>query len=169
MKSETITSKEFYSSKKEVCQEEQSLTNFIFQINSLVLEKMLFFRSPKKINLMILAGTFLLMIFGTYLVYELQPEFYQFNVERLNSAIGFPFLVLASVLLLFKAGFIVYSIYLYFRYKPVKSVTDELLPTCTVIVPAYNEGKLVWDTLLSIAESDYPQEKLQLLAIDDGS
>ncbi|TPD70574.1 glycosyltransferase family 2 protein [Flavobacterium microcysteis] len=169
MKSETITSKEFYSSQKDTCEDEQSLTSFIFQVNSLILEKMLFFRSPKKANLMILSGTFLLMIIGAYLAYEFQPEFYQFNVDRLNSAIGFPFLILASALLLFKAGFMLYSIYLYFRYKPVKSVSDELLPTCTVIVPAYNEGKLVWDTLLSIAESDYPQEKLQLLAIDDGS
>src|SRR5690606_24226912 len=47
--------------------------------------------------------------------------------------------------------------------------TDEELPTCTVIVPAYNEGELVWHTLKSLANSDYPKEKLQLLAIDDGS
>lgn len=43
------------------------------------------------------------------------------------------------------------------------------MPTCTVIVPAYNEGKLVWQTLLSIANSDFPHHKLQILAIDDGS
>lgn len=62
-----------------------------------------------------------------------------------------------------------YSSYLYLKYKPVESVSDDLLPTCTIIVPAYNEGKLVWDTLLSLADSNYPAEKLQLLAIDDGS
>lgn len=169
MKSETITPKEFYSSPNDTSADEHSLTSFIFKVNSLLLEKMLFLRYPRKANLMVLTGTFLLLMAGAYLAYELQPEFYEFNVERLNSAIGFPFLVLASVLLLFKAGFMLYNIYLYFRYKPIKSVTDEELPTCTVIVPAYNEGKLVWDTLLSIAESDYPQEKLQLLAIDDGS
>lgn len=168
MKSETITSTKFYP-QNDIHADEQGLTSFIFKINSLILEKMLFLRYPRKANLMVLAGTFLLLMAGAYLAYELQPEFYEFNIERLNSVIGFPFLVLASVLLLFKAGFMLYNIYLYFRYKPIKSVTDEELPTCTVIVPAYNEGKLVWDTLLSIAESDYPQEKLQLLAIDDGS
>lgn len=169
MESETITSNEFYSSKNDTSHDEQGLINFIFKINSLILEKILFLSIPKKTNLIVLTGTFLLLVTGTYLVYELQPEFYEFNVERLNSTVGFSFLALATLLLVFKAGFMLYNIYLYFRYKPIKSVTDDLLPTCTIIVPAYNEGKLVWETLLSIAESDYPQEKLQLLAIDDGS
>src|SRR5690606_39180776 len=39
----------------------------------------------------------------------------------------------------------------------------------TVIVPAYNEGRLVYDTLVSLVASKYPADKLQLLAIDDGS
>ncbi|MEP0303735.1 MAG: glycosyltransferase, partial [Maribacter dokdonensis] len=34
---------------------------------------------------------------------------------------------------------------------------------------AYNEGKQVWATLKSLADSDYPEHKVQLLAIDDGS
>lgn len=62
-----------------------------------------------------------------------------------------------------------YNVYLYFQYKPIESVSDELLPTCTVIVPAYNEGKLVYQTLHSIANSDFPAHKIQILAIDDGS
>jgi hyaluronan synthase len=66
-------------------------------------------------------------------------------------------------------GFLAYIARLFFRYKPVSSVTDEELPTCTVIVPAYNEGKLVYSTLKSLVESSYPSEKLELLAIDDGS
>jgi hyaluronan synthase len=55
------------------------------------------------------------------------------------------------------------------RYRPAKSCTDEQLPTCTVIVPAYNEGRQVLRTLRSIARSDYPIDKLQIIAIDDGS
>ncbi|MFN4198772.1 MAG: glycosyltransferase family 2 protein, partial [Flavobacterium sp.] len=68
-----------------------------------------------------------------------------------------------------KVCFLLYILYLFLRYRPVKSVSDEELPTCTVIVPAYNEGELVWSTLKSLAESDYPAEKLQLISIDDGS
>jgi hyaluronan synthase len=72
-------------------------------------------------------------------------------------------------LLIVQVAFLVYILYLYTKYKPIKSVSDYLLPTCTVIVPAYNEGELVWQTLSSLAESNYPAEKLQIIAIDDGS
>ncbi|MEL1245752.1 glycosyltransferase family 2 protein [Flavobacterium sp. DGU11] len=123
----------------------------------------------KSLSFLVLTSTFLLMIGAGFLVYELKPDFSQFNAERMESTWGFIFIVIASALLLFKAGFFIYNVFLYFRYKSVKSVSDELLPTCTVIIPAYNEGRQVWDTLMSVADSLYPQEKLQLLAIDDGS
>ncbi len=54
-------------------------------------------------------------------------------------------------------------------YKPAPALDDEQLPGCTVIVPAYNEGKHVAETLFSLLESDYPAEKLQIIAINDGS
>jgi hyaluronan synthase len=37
-----------------------------------------------------------------------------------------------------------------------------------VIVPAYNEGNLVFQHYY-IANSNFPKHKLQILAIDDGS
>ena len=54
-------------------------------------------------------------------------------------------------------------------YKPAPALSDEQLPGCTVIVPAYNEGKHVAETIFSLLDSDYPQEKLQIIAINDGS
>lgn len=123
----------------------------------------------KYTNKIILGLTFLLLFAGAFLVYFLQPQFYEFNQSRMNSPMGLFFLIVTLLLILFKISFLIYNVYLYFRYKPINSVEDEFLPTCTVIVPAYNEGKLVWQTLLSIANSDYPTHKLQILAIDDGS
>lgn len=123
----------------------------------------------KYTNKIILGLTFLLLFGGVLLVYFLQPQFYEFNQSRMNSPIGLFFLIVTLTLILFKISFLIYNVYLYFRYKPIESVEDEFLPTCTVIVPAYNEGKLVWQTLLSIANSDFPTHKLQILAIDDGS
>lgn len=123
----------------------------------------------KYTNKIILGLTFLLLFAGASLVYFLQPQFYEFNQSRMNSPMGLFFLIVTLLLILFKISFLIYNVYLYFRYKPIDSVEDEFLPTCTVIVPAYNEGKLVWQTLLSIANSDYPTHKLQILAIDDGS
>ena len=55
----------------------------------------------------------------------------------------------------------------FYRTAPVLKEQD--LPGCTVIVPAYNEGKHVAETLLSLLESDYPAEKLQIIAVNDGS
>lgn len=120
-------------------------------------------------NSIILSTTIFSLITGAALVYYLQPEFYNFNLSRMNSPLGLAFLAITTALLLFKVLFLVYNIYLYFQYKPMESVSDELLPTCTVIVPAYNEGNLVFQTLISIAASDFPKHKLQILAIDDGS
>ncbi|MCM8570420.1 glycosyltransferase family 2 protein [Gramella jeungdoensis] len=120
-------------------------------------------------GVLVRATSFMLLLTAAYLVYILQNDFTQYNLERLDSDWGFIFFMVATSLFIFKAGFFIYNLYLYWRYKPVKSVTDDLLPTCTVIVPAYNEGKQVYSTLISLAESDYPEENLQLLAIDDGS
>lgn len=115
------------------------------------------------------AFSFILLLIAAYLVYLLQNDFSQYNVERLNSNWGFIFFVIATSLFIFKACFFIYNLYLYWKYKPVESVEDNLLPSCTVIVPAYNEGRQVYSTLMSLAKSDYPNKKLQLLAIDDGS
>jgi len=54
-------------------------------------------------------------------------------------------------------------------YRPMRALPDEQLPTVAVIVPAYNEGADVAKSIDSIARSDYPREKLQIIAIDDGS
>lgn len=56
-----------------------------------------------------------------------------------------------------------------YLYTPAKPLIDSDLPGCTVLVPAYNEGAHVAETLFSLFESDYPQEKLQIIAINDGS
>lgn len=127
------------------------------------------FSGKEMLNVGVLVVTFLMMIGAAFLVYQLQPSFEQYNLEQLNSTWGKIFLAISITLLAYKASFFLFKIYLYIRYKSIKSVSDEELPTCTVIVPAYNEGKLVWETLHSIANSDYPKSKLQILAIDDGS
>ncbi|WP_416384498.1 glycosyltransferase [Salinimicrobium sp. HB62] len=122
-----------------------------------------------KRHIFTLVSTFLLLIGGAISVYLLQPQFEEMNLSRTNTVGGTILLVLTSFLLMFRLGFLAYITQLFFRYKPVTSVTDEELPTCTVIVPAYNEGKQVYSTLVSLTNSLYPEEKLQLIAIDDGS
>lgn len=126
-------------------------------------------KALKSSDLLILSSTFLLMFGAMFLVYKLQAHFHKIHLERMETTWGPIIMTITLVLLVLKVCFLLYILFLYLRYKPVKAVSDELLPTCTIIVPAYNEGKLVWRTLLSIAESDYPADKLQIISIDDGS
>ena len=120
-------------------------------------------------QLFVLAGTFVLLFGGAFSVYLLQSEFEAMNLSRMDTLGGMILIILTSFLLLFRLGFLAYIARLFFKYKPVASVSDAELPACTVIVPAYNEGKLVYATLRSLINSSYPEEKLQVIAIDDGS
>lgn len=127
-------------------------------------------RSKRKLqDVVILLGAIVLMIAAAVLVYILQPHFQQVHLERMNTSWGIGLIVLGTSLLIFKVCFLIYILVLYLQYRSIKSVSDEELPLCTVIVPAYNEGELVWQTLKSLAASDYPTAKLQLISIDDGS
>jgi hyaluronan synthase len=82
---------------------------------------------------------------------------------------GRAFLCALVILWLMSLAEILWRVILVFFYKPVPGCRDEILPTCTVIVPAFNEGKQVYETLKSIAASDYPEDRLHLIAVDDGS
>ncbi len=128
-----------------------------------------FFKTADAGRIFVQGSTLVLLLGGIRLVMVLQHEFQQYNLERISTSFGLFFLALTGALFLFKAFYFVFMLYRYFRYRPVASVSDADLPACTVIVPAYNEGKQVWATLRSLAASDYPASRLQLIAIDDGS
>jgi hyaluronan synthase len=109
------------------------------------------------------------MLLGVYFLSVFYGDFQQLNLDKMSTTIGYSFIVLATTLMAFKVSFFIYKAYNYFKYKPIASVSDKELPTITVIVPAYNEGKQVWDTLMSLDNSNYPKEKIQIISIDDGS
>ncbi|HEV7554368.1 MAG TPA: glycosyltransferase [Kofleriaceae bacterium] len=47
--------------------------------------------------------------------------------------------------------------------------TDDFEPTVTAIIPMFNEGKAIQETLQSILDSDYPAAKLKVVCVDDCS
>ncbi|HET9470486.1 MAG TPA: glycosyltransferase family 2 protein, partial [Usitatibacter sp.] len=55
------------------------------------------------------------------------------------------------------------------RYRPGASLEDDEAPALTVVIPAYNEGRMVENSIESVAGARYPREKLEILVIDDGS
>jgi N-acetylglucosaminyltransferase len=42
-------------------------------------------------------------------------------------------------------------------------------PTINVVVPLYNEGRSIYDTIVSLMRLEYPREKLQVTIVDDCS
>jgi cellulose synthase/poly-beta-1,6-N-acetylglucosamine synthase-like glycosyltransferase len=46
---------------------------------------------------------------------------------------------------------------------------DDYEPTVTAIIPMFNEGEAIRETLASLLASDYPAEKLKIIVVDDRS
>jgi hyaluronan synthase len=55
------------------------------------------------------------------------------------------------------------------RYRGWAPAAEDEAPMLTVVIPAYNEGRMVEKSIDSVAGARYPRERLQILAIDDGS
>jgi len=55
------------------------------------------------------------------------------------------------------------------HYRSYAPLPDNALPTFTIVIPAYNEGRQVLDTVRSVVNSRYPAEKMQIICVDDGS
>ncbi|HVA54527.1 MAG TPA: glycosyltransferase [Gammaproteobacteria bacterium] len=80
------------------------------------------------------------------------------------------FIVHPSILWMFMGfSMLLFRTLLWFRYRtpPVAAFIDA--PTLTVIIPAYNEGPMVSQSIDSVAAAHYPHGRLEIFVIDDGS
>lgn len=71
-------------------------------------------------------------------------------------------------------SFFVFFTYLLFYLENRKKVfrdpkPPKKLPKVSILVPAYNEEKTIASTLKSLLSLDYPKNKLEIIAINDGS
>ncbi len=55
------------------------------------------------------------------------------------------------------------------RKKKLDETIEGYEPTITVVVPLFNEGPSIYDTIVSLVNLDYPAEKLQIIVVDDCS
>jgi hyaluronan synthase len=91
-------------------------------------------------------------------------------IEEMRShRLGLFYVYMLKFLLFLNLGVFIWRVVLVAKYKSVPGCSDKELPKCTVIVPAYNEGRQVLETLETVVASDYPADKLQIIAVDDGS
>jgi hyaluronan synthase len=58
---------------------------------------------------------------------------------------------------------------LWMLYRPAPPADPESAPSLSVIIPAYNEGAMVLQSIESVAQARYPHERLEILVVDDGS
>lgn len=70
---------------------------------------------------------------------------------------------------LLAAGVLAWRVWMAWRYRPYEPASDKMLPKVTIVIPAYNEGRQVLDTVRSVMASDYPVRKMQVICVDDGS
>jgi hyaluronan synthase len=54
-------------------------------------------------------------------------------------------------------------------YRPFAPAGADEAPIISVVIPAYNEGAMVEVAIGSVAAADYPRERLEIIAVDDGS
>ncbi len=60
----------------------------------------------------------------------------------------------------------------YLRSRKEKKTLDEMTlvyPTCSILIPAHNEEKVIAATIESMLKLNYPVDKLEIIVINDGS
>ncbi len=82
---------------------------------------------------------------------------------------GFVWTYPVAILLVCELTYMVLVTIYWQRYRPFDFLTDEKLPRLSVIIPAFNEGPMVERSILSVANADYPADRLEILVVDDGS
>lgn len=66
---------------------------------------------------------------------------------------------LAAGLTLWTFSILAFRIWFACRYRPYPPLPDNALPAITIIIPAYNEGRQILDTVRSVMNSRYPAKK----------
>lgn len=85
----------------------------------------------------------------------------------MNSTVSFA--VSLFILVVFLNRY-VFGLYLRLaRGKKIDSTVPNYEPTVTIVVPLFNEGKSIYDTIVSFSKIDYPKEKFSVTVIDDCS
>lgn len=64
---------------------------------------------------------------------------------------------------------LIYKTLLWFQYRAQSPATEASAPPLTVIIPAYIEGPMVANAIVSVISATYPEDRIQIIAIDDGS
>lgn len=112
--------------------------------------------------LIILITTISLIIYRQLSTPDLPEDISALDQWLIKDGFAFTIFGFGLFLLLWQVSFVL-------RYKPFKRVEASELPRLSVVIPAFNEGAQVLDTVRSVMASDYPHALLQVICVDDGS
>ena len=120
---------------------------------------------PILIFLIILTSAFIVIFSIKVRIFQLWIEFLKSDTFLRVSI--YPLLISAIIIVI---G-IIFRTVLWFRYKPQTIEPGEKVdwPNVTVIMPALNEEELIEKSIDSIFASNYPQDKFEVICINDGS
>ena len=110
--------------------------------------------SRKKVNALVVFFVFIYVILVIKLI----------TIEELGNGLFFAIYSIAvSFYILSRFG-------LAYTYRPNKGrFNQNYFPTVSFGVPSKNEGGAIRETIFRIAQSDYPKEKFDIIAVNDGS
>jgi hyaluronan synthase len=120
---------------------------------------------PVAIFLIAVGSAFVVIVALKIRIFHLWAEFLQStSFLRIST---YPLLISAVII----ASGIIFRTVLWFRYKPDSLETGESVewPYVSIIMPALNEEELISKAIDSIFASNYPEDKLEVIAINDGS
>src|SRR3989344_5913545 len=105
-------------------------------------------------------NTWILFFLSIYLVWIIKLV----TIREIDNSLFFAsYSILVSV-------YILSRFLLAYFYEPEKPSFDpNYEPTLSFGVPSKNEGEHIRDTILKIAQTDYPKDKFDIIAINDGS
>jgi len=129
---------------------------------------LLFFTEKKDyilIFLIVLSSAGILIFSIKFRVFHLWVEFLRSNLFL--KIASYPLLISGIIII----GGIIFRTILWFKYKPMTIKEGEKIewPFISVIMPALNEEELIEKAIDSIFSSLYPQDKLEVICINDGS
>jgi hyaluronan synthase len=106
-----------------------------------------------------------IVVYATFVGRLFQPLFQAAKAAHWSRLVVRPSLLwgmMGAVLLTFRT-------IAWFRYRPSPSAGMWDAPSLTVIIPAYNEGPMVRQSIDSVAAALYPRDRLEIFVVDDGS
>jgi cellulose synthase/poly-beta-1,6-N-acetylglucosamine synthase-like glycosyltransferase len=59
--------------------------------------------------------------------------------------------------------------FLWAKIRPLSFHKQDIIPSLTMLIPAYNEADVIRKKLDNAVSLDYPKDKLEILVVDDGS